>query len=92
MSRNENDRSELLSGVTRAELREAEEANEPGWLARTRKASMAGACALATSLSAGVLLVTQDGALATEELVGTLIVSLGVGASTWLATWAIPNA
>lgn len=88
----EHDPKELTEGVTRAELREAEEAKEPGYLARTRKATMAGACALATALSGAVLVVTQDGTLTTEEMLGSLVISLGVGASVWLATWATPNA
>jgi hypothetical protein len=88
---------------TRREIREALNNNgapiaahakedEPGYLARTRKATMAGAVALAGTLSVSAVSVTQDGAVTTGELVTYGIVALGIAASAWFATWAVPNA
>lgn len=77
---------------TRAERNAAENEKEPGYLARTRKATMAGAVALATALSGSILIVTQDGVVTAAEAGGAGIIALGVGAAAWFATWAVPNA
>jgi hypothetical protein len=74
---------------TRAERKDNE---EPGYLARTRKATMSGAVALATALSGSILIVTQDGIVTAAEAGGAAVIALGVGAAAWFATWAVPNA
>jgi hypothetical protein len=66
--------------------------DEPGYIARTRKATMAGAISLAGSLGTAAITVTQDGIVTGPELVTAGLVSLGVGLAAWFGTWAVPNA
>lgn len=65
---------------------------EPGFIARSRKAIIAGAASLAGALAVAVPTVFGDGVLTSDEIITTLIIATGVGLSVALATWATPNA
>lgn len=65
---------------------------EPGYLARTRKATMSAAVAFSGALASAAIAVTQDGVVTTTEVVTSLTIAIGVGLAAWFATWAVPNA
>lgn len=77
---------------TRAEYWNSNKNDEPGYLARTRKATMAGAVALAGALSTAAIGVSQDGVITADEAIVSGVIALGIGAAAWFATWAVPNA
>lgn len=70
-----------------------DEITTAGLIARSRKAIVAGAVGFAGALAPLVLSATADGVFNLQgEGIPALIISLGVGASALLVTWAVPNA
>lgn len=65
---------------------------EPGIIARTRKAWLAGLAALASSAGPLIIATTEDGTVSGGDLLAILVTSVGLGVGTFLLTWAVPNA
>lgn len=69
------------------------EVEPASWLARTRKAHLAGLATAAGVASPLILAATADGAVSWQgEVLPAVVVSLGAGVAAWLTVWAVPNA
>ncbi len=65
----------------------------PGFVAKARKAFVAGIGAFAASIGPAIVLVTADGVVdPVGELLPVAVVAAGLGAAAGLAVYATPNA
>lgn len=68
------------------------EETQPGFIARSRKAFVAGLSALAGSLGLSIGPATSDGDFNwSTEGVPIVTIAVGIGVAVFFATWSVPN-
>ena len=74
------------------EITEYDSFTGPGFVARSRKAFVAGTVALSGALALAIPTAFGDGVVSVGELVPIGVAALGVGLVAFFGTWGTPNA